>query len=164
MNDALVKYDMVLLTGGVSAGDYDFVVRAAAQCGVTQQFHKVAQKPGKPLFFGTKDHKLLFGLPGNPASVLTCFYQYVVPALAAMQGRKELTTKVQVPLAASYIKKPGLTHFLKGWCDGRQATPLPAQESYKLSSFAVANCLITLDADGTHYEEGTLVDVHLLPC
>jgi molybdopterin molybdotransferase len=163
INDCLLEYDMVLLTGGVSAGDYDFVVRAAKTCGVTQQFHKVAQRPGKPLYFGKRDTKLLFGLPGNPASVLTCFYQYVIPALEGMLCKKDLLPKVQVPLATAYSKKAGLTHFLKGWCDGKQATPLPAQESYKLSSFAIANCLITLEEGATQYQQGDLIDVHLLP-
>lgn len=163
LRDALLRFDMILLTGGVSVGSYDFVVQAAAACGVTQQFHKVAQRPGKPLFFGTYEHTLIFGLPGNPASVLTCFYQYVVLALEGQLGKRELVKHVQLPLAAAYSKKPGLTHFLKARCDAQSVMPLQAQESYKLASFATANCLIELDETGSDYTKGVPVAVHLLP-
>lgn len=163
LSNALVNSDVVLLTGGVSVGDYDFVVQAATACGVTQLFHKVAQKPGKPLFFGKKESKLVFGLPGNPASVLTCFYQYVVPALEEIMCRRGLQKNLQLPLGAAYTKKEGLTHFLKGWYDGNNAMPLPAQESYKMASFATANCLITLSEAKAEYKEGDLVEVLLLP-
>ncbi|HZH36095.1 MAG TPA: molybdopterin molybdotransferase MoeA, partial [Flavisolibacter sp.] len=64
----LAKADLVLLTGGVSVGNYDFVVEACGKAGVEQLFHKVAQRPGKPLYCGRKDRKIIFGLPGNPAS------------------------------------------------------------------------------------------------
>lgn len=159
----LEKTDVVLVTGGVSAGDYDFVVRAAKACSVEQLFHKVAQKPGKPLYFGRRENKLLFGLPGNPASVLTCLYQYVVPALERTAGRKELLKTKELPLAAPFTKKAGLTHFLKGWCNEKEAKPLLAQESYKMASFAYANCLITLDEWGTAYKKDDVVAVLLLP-
>jgi molybdopterin molybdotransferase len=55
---------------------------------VTKLFHKIKQRPGKPLYFGKKESKLVFGLPGNPSSVLTCFYQYVIPALEKLSKRK----------------------------------------------------------------------------
>src|SRR5690606_9857072 len=81
MERSLENCDILLLVGGVSVGDYDFVSQAAADCGVQQHFHGVRQKPGKPLFFGTHGSKLVFGLPGNPSSALTCFYLYVAPVL-----------------------------------------------------------------------------------
>ena len=65
-------------------GDYDYVRQAADQLGVQCKFHKVKQKPGKPLYFGTKGNKIIFGLPGNPASVVSCFYEYVLPAIRFM--------------------------------------------------------------------------------
>src|SRR5690606_19116091 len=74
MEKALEDADVVLLVGGVSVGEYDYVTTAAGACGVEQRFHRIRQKPGKPLFFGTKQEKLVFGLPGNPSSALTCFY------------------------------------------------------------------------------------------
>ena len=160
---ALKQRDLVLLTGGVSVGEYDFVVEAAARCGITTKFHRLKQKPGKPLFFGTKEAKMVFGLPGNPSSVLTCFYMYVLPAIVNMiHGEKGLLVK-EVPLAQSYQKSAGLTHFLKGFYDGHIALPLGAQESYRMRSFAKANCLIEIEEQVIDCREGTTVRIHLLP-
>jgi molybdopterin molybdotransferase len=161
---ALSQSDMVLLTGGVSVGDYDFVVAATAACGIKQQFHRIRQKPGKPLFFGTKDEQLVFGLPGNPSSVLTCFYEYVLPALAAAtaQQTKEIST-IKAKLTHPYTKSPGLTHFLKANYHDEKVTPLAAQESFRLHSFAQANALIVLKEEQTEVLAGETVDVHLLP-
>ena len=114
LNDALQQSDIVFLTGGVSVGDYDFVASAASQTGVEKVFHKIKQRPGKPLFFGKKGNKLVFGLPGNPASVLTCFYEYVEPALRKIAKQKTGIEVTKVPLSAPFKKAAGLTHFLKG--------------------------------------------------
>ncbi len=160
---ALDRSDVVLLTGGVSVGDYDFVLPATAACGVEKLFHRVKQRPGKPLFFGKKEKKIVFGLPGNPSSVLTCFYFYVAPVLEQLSKRTLGFQTVETRLAKSYIKDAGLTHFLKGKYDGTAATPLDAQESYKMRSFAEANCLIQLDEDVTEIIEGSSVQIHLLP-
>ena len=160
---ALQQSDVVLVTGGISVGDYDFVLEAAIECGVEKLFHKIKQRPGKPLYFGRKENKLVFGLPGNPSSVLTCFYQYVIPALEKISKRKIGLQIIKVPLAKAFQKNTGLTHFLKGFYNGKTAVPLDAQESYRLSSFAKANCLIQVDEDITSLKEGELVDVYLLP-
>ena len=163
LKNALEQSDVVLLTGGISVGDYDFVLQAATECGVEKLFHKIKQRPGKPLYFGKKENKLVFGLPGNPSSVLTCFYQYVIPALEKLSKRKIGLQTLQVPLEKPFKKAAGLTHFLKGFYNGKTVTPLDAQESYRLSSFAKANCLIQIDEDTTSLKEGELVDVYLLP-
>jgi molybdopterin molybdotransferase len=138
-------------------------LQAADECGVEKLFHKVKQRPGKPLYFGKKGNKLVFGLPGNPSSVLTCFYQYVVPAIQKMNKRRNQLSVVQAPLSTSFQKVAGLTHFLKGFYDGETVAPLDAQESYRLSSFAKANCLIQVNEHVTECRQGDLVDVHLLP-
>ena len=163
LQTALQQSDVVLLTGGISVGDYDFVLQSATVCGVEKLFHKIKQRPGKPLYFGRKENKLVFGLPGNPSSVLTCFYQYVIPVLEKLSKRKIGLQSLRVPLEKSFEKNNGLTHFLKGFYDGRSASPLDAQESYRLSSFARANCLIQVDEEITSLKEGDLVDVYLLP-
>jgi molybdopterin molybdotransferase len=163
LQQALHNSDIVLLTGGISVGDYDFVLQAATRCGVWGLFHKVAQRPGKPLYFGTRDEKLVFGLPGNPSSVLTCFYMYVIPALEQLSGHSFGLRTIQAPLGKPYRKTAGLTHYLKGHYDWQTATPLDAQESYRMRSFAQANCLIQLDEHVTDCREGALVEVHLLP-
>ena len=160
--DALDESDVVLLTGGISVGDYDFVLEAANLCGITQQFHRIKQRPGKPLYFGKKEQQLVFGLPGNPSSVLTCFYEYVTPALQQLSNVAVGLKTLQVPLAKAIEKPAGLTHFLKGFYDGEKAMPLDAQESYRLSSFARANCLIKINEAVTHCSEGEIVEMHLL--
>ncbi|WP_025142812.1 gephyrin-like molybdotransferase Glp [Pedobacter jeongneungensis] len=163
LQTAITNSDVVLLTGGVSVGDYDFVIEAAAQCGIKQIFHKVKQKPGKPLFFGTHGEKLIFGLPGNPSSVLSCYYNYVLPTIKILSQKNNSVTEVQAELTHSYNKPPGLTHFLKGKYENGKVTPLNAQESYRLSSFAQANCLICLNETQTHFEKGDILTVMILP-
>ncbi|MDP1728177.1 MAG: molybdopterin molybdotransferase MoeA, partial [Bacteroidota bacterium] len=115
---ALLESDIVILTGGVSVGDYDFVLEAAVLCGVEKRFHKVKQKPGKPLYYGMKGNKPVFGLPGNPSSVLSCFYQYVIPALCKLSKHPNAIKTIETPLANSYEKPSGITHFLKAYYNG----------------------------------------------
>ncbi|OQP48980.1 molybdopterin molybdenumtransferase MoeA [Niastella yeongjuensis] len=160
---ALDNSDVVLLTGGVSVGNYDFVPEAAAACGVTTLFHKLKQRPGKPLFVGRKGNKWVFGLPGNPSSVLTCFYEYVITALEELMQIPPVLKTIQVPLSKTYSKNALLTFFLKGYYDGQTVVPLDSQESYRLRSFAMANCLVCLPEEKMEFPEGELVVVHLLP-
>jgi molybdopterin molybdotransferase len=163
LKSALKQSDMVLLTGGVSVGDYDFVVQACKENHIDQIFHKIKQKPGKPLFFGKKGDKYIFGLPGNPASVLNCFYEYVYPAIGILNNNKRDLIKIQAPISTSQKKAPGITQFLKGYFDGEMVHDFKAQESFRLSSFAKANCLIKLEEEQTEFIKGQLVEVHLLP-
>jgi molybdopterin molybdotransferase len=163
LQKTLEQSDLVLLTGGISAGDYDFVLQAAENCRVTKLFHKIKQRPGKPLYFGKKGDKLVFGLPGNPSSVLTCFYEYVLMALEILTKRKISLQKIQVPLSKSFRKTAPLTQFLKGFYNGETVQVLDAQESYRLSSFAKANCFVKIDEEIMECKEGESVEVHLLP-
>jgi molybdopterin molybdotransferase len=162
LQNAVRQSDLVIITGGVSAGDYDFVPEAAARCGIIKQFHKIKQRPGKPIFFGTKGNQLVFGLPGNPASVMTCFYQYVLMALNKWTGKDIQLKTVKVRMSNRFEKAAGLTHFLKGYYNGNTVTSLDAQESFRLSSFATANCLIKIEEDATSQEVGSMVEVLLL--
>lgn len=163
LSDALAISDIVLLTGGVSVGDYDFVVEAAQLCGVEQIFHKVKQKPGKPLYFGVSGSKLIFGLPGNPSSVLNCYYQFVLPAIEAISGKQVIDRFVDAVLEIDYEKNAGLTHFVKAYLKDGKVVPLGAQESFRMSSFAAANCMICLDEQRTSYSKGERVKVFILP-
>ncbi|RNL55771.1 molybdopterin molybdotransferase MoeA [Pedobacter jejuensis] len=160
---ALSQSDIIILTGGVSVGDYDFVLEASKLCNIEQIFHKVKQKPGKPLFFGKLNQKLIFGLPGNPSSVLSCFYNYVLPAISLFSGKQNPVKKIKAELLNDYKKPIGLTHFLKGNYNDGKATALGAQDSYRLSSFAQANCLIILDEGEEHFAKGGVVNVLLIP-
>jgi molybdopterin molybdotransferase len=163
LENAIENNDVVLLNGGVSVGDYDFVTEVANTCGVEEKFHKIRQKPGKPLFFGTKGNKLVFGLPGNPSSSLTCFYEYVIPALEKVMGLPSGVTEIKANVTHHYPKPAGLTHFLKAFYSNGKVTPLHAQESFRLHSFAQANCFIVLPEESLGCEENEEVTVHLLP-
>ncbi len=163
LEKAIDNYDVILLNGGVSVGDYDFVTQVANTCGVEEKFHKIRQKPGKPLFFGTKDEKLIFGLPGNPSSSLTCFYEYVLPALENIMGLPSQLKEIKAKATHDYHKNPGLTHFLKAFYNNGNVTPLHAQESFRLHSFAQANCLIVLPEESLGCKVDDEVTVHLLP-
>lgn len=163
LENALNKSDVVLLNGGVSVGDYDFVTQAAKSCGIEGKFHKIKQKPGKPLFFGTKEDKLVFGLPGNPSSSLTCFYEYVLPALESAMGLNAGLQEIKASAPHDYPKPIGLTHFLKAFYSDGKVTPLHAQESFRLHSFAQANCFIVLPEESAGCKAGENVTVHLLP-
>ncbi|MBV6479184.1 MAG: Molybdopterin molybdenumtransferase [Ignavibacteria bacterium] len=153
--------DIIILTGGVSVGDYDFVFSALEKCEVTKIFHKVKQKPGKPFYFGRHHNTLVFGLPGNPASALTCFYKYIVNAIGSFTKR-EYFKKTKLPLAEDYLKKPKLTYFLKGKSTAEAVSILNNQESYMMNSFADADCIIELDEDKEQFHKGDIVPVLMI--
>lgn len=153
-----LETDILMLTGGVSVGDYDFVAAALGKCGVEKIFHKVKQKPGKPFYFGKLNHTLVFGLPGNPASVLTCFYEYVADAISRFT-HNEYFRKTTLPVANEYHKKPGMTYFLKGKANTAEVVILQGQESFRMDSFAQANCLIQLEDEKEIISKGELVQV-----
>jgi molybdopterin molybdotransferase len=160
---AMKVSDFILFTGGISVGDYDFVGPVLKKEKVKEVFYKVKQKPGKPLYFGTKNKKYIFGLPGNPASVLTCFYVYVIPAIRKFSGYDYChLPSIQIPLAERVQKKKGLTHFLKAVTDFKTVKILEGQESYMMRSYAEANCIVCLSEDDEIVEAGKKVDVHLL--
>jgi molybdopterin molybdotransferase len=160
----LNHYDLILVSGGISAGDYDYTARSLHNNGVKQHFHKIAQKPGKPIYYGTKDKVQVFGLPGNPASALICFYEYVYPCLNKMRGGDfKSLPKLQVKLGLEYRKKPGLQHFLKGSIRDGKAFPMPGQESFILKSLSESDCLIVIPAESDIVAADEFVEVHVLP-
>jgi molybdopterin molybdotransferase len=160
---ALNQSDILILTGGVSVGDYDFVAPCLAKCDVTQLVHKVKQKPGKPFYLGQKNQQLIFGLPGNPASTMTCFYMYVLPALQKIMGQSNIGLQVvSAKLTNTYTKKSGLTHFVKSYINEEGVEILGHQESYKMNTFALANAIVELDEQTEIVQQGDWVKVHLL--
>jgi molybdopterin molybdotransferase len=155
--------DVLLVSGGISVGKYDFVGKCLQELKVENIFYKIAQKPGKPIFFGKKKDCLVFGLPGNPASALSCFYEYVSPSLRIMQGFKEVFPKTKtLPITTDYAKKKGLSLFLKGKISEGKVQVLEGQESSNIGSFALANCLIYLPAEKENVKSGEMVEVHLI--
>lgn len=160
IREAMYYADIVLVTGGVSVGDFDFVATACKNLGIQTHFHGVKQRPGKPLYFGTKNEKLVWGLPGNPSSVLSCYGQYVLPAIHRITGTS-MPAAIKAILVESYEKKPGLTFFLKGYYHGGTVSILSAQASYQLNAFAKANCWVEIGEEDTVVEKGSEVTVYL---
>ncbi|ERM80470.1 hypothetical protein P872_21590 [Rhodonellum psychrophilum GCM71 = DSM 17998] len=160
---ALGNSDILLVTGGISVGDFDFVNQAFKNLGVEQLFYKIRQKPGKPLFAGKRENQLVFGLPGNPGSTLTCFYQYVKPSILKIMGKEAAGEKPQlVSLEGDFQKRLGLTHFVKGLVSNQEVKVLSDQESYKMNAFAQSNCLIEFEETKEMFVKGDLVRVHFL--
>lgn len=158
IGEALESVDFVMLTGGISVGDYDFVKGGLEQNGVEQLFYKIRQRPGKPLFAGRREDKLVFALPGNPASVLSCFIQYVKPCLQEWMGNPEAWKAPQLlPLLKDFDKKPPMTFFLKAKIESGKVHLLPGQESFNLLPFGVADGLAEIPQEVEHIEEGGLV-------
>ncbi len=147
---ALKDYDIVLISGGISVGDYDFVKEALLLNGVEELFYKINQKPGKPLFFGKKDTKIVFALPGNPASLLTCFYVYGYPAIKKCMGFEEThLPKIRRKIDQEVVNTTGKTLFLKAIYTDKIVTVLEGQSSAMLNTFAKANGLVYLPYEMT---------------
>lgn len=164
IENAICQSDVVLISGGISVGDYDFVGKTLEKLNVKNIFYKIKQKPGKPLFFGKKENVLIFALPGNPAAVLSCFYNYVYPSLRALQGFSTTFLKsVLLPISCNYHKKKGLSNFLKSKTSTNEVIPLDGQESYILSSFALADSMIYLPEESENIKKNDLVEVFMLP-
>lgn len=164
IKNALQNFDVLILSGGISVGDYDFVKESLEENEVNQLFYKVKQKPGKPLFFGKKQNKLVFALPGNPGAALNCFYLYVLPALNIATGHpKPFLEQIQLPIDQSFKKKTGRANFLKAYSDGEKVNLLDGQGSDVLLSFSQSDCLVYLPEERESVQANELVDVILLP-
>jgi molybdopterin molybdotransferase len=144
----LSNFDIVLVSGGISVGDYDYVKEALLANRVEELFYKINQKPGKPLFFGKKADALVFALPGNPASTLTSFYIYVYPALKISMGFAAAhLPEIKRKMTTSFENTSGKTLFLKAIYDDKNVRILGSQSSAMLNTFALANALICLPPD-----------------
>lgn len=164
IDKALKNTDLLLISGGISVGDYDFVNEVLKENNTTTLFYKISQKPGKPLFFGKNNSTYVFGLPGNPASALTCLYEYVYPCIRKLQGRNDLfLTTIKLPAEQDIPKKKGLANFLKAIASSTGVLSLEGQESFKIRSFADANAFIYLPLEKENIKTGDIVEVHLLP-
>jgi len=164
---AALENDVVVTTGGVSVGDYDFVKQVQDELGVQRRFWGVATKPGKPLTFGTRGDTLVFGVPGNPVSSMVAFELYVRPALLALQGRQDvfrpwLFAESAEPVGRSKqrteVRSCRLTHE-----DGRvRVTTTGPQGSGILSSMAGADGVCFVPPGYPGGEAGTALLTMLL--
>ena len=159
--------DVVISTGGVSMGRYDFVREIYSDLGIEVQFEWVKVKPGRPCSFGRKGRKLVFGLPGNPVSTLTSFIQFVRPALLGLMGARKLHKPVVNAFLEEDIKKPaGKVHLLRGHFIVRNndfyVSTTGNQKSSVLRSMSSANCLIVVPEDVTSVKAGQKVAIQLI--
>lgn len=167
IREGLVHTDMLLLSGGVSAGDYDLVPEVLGRLGVTARFHKVRMKPGKPLYFGTIGSTLVFGLPGNPGASYTGFELLVRPAVRKMAGLKRYESPtVDIPLTAPLevtSDRPLWLPVRVNYEGGRMtAGPVSWFGSADLRAMSQAGGLLAVP-EGTHaFAAGTKLSVVLL--
>ncbi len=157
--------DLVALTGGVSVGDYDFVVDLLLDAGVKEVFYKSRIKPGKPTFCGKKGKRLFFGLPGNPVSAMVCFQLYARPAIELMTGANEVGMRHGSAILDADVKtKPGRRKFLRAITVGDgpevRVRPYPNQKSGVLSSMIDSDALIVVPGQATRVKAGTVVEVY----
>ncbi len=168
LRQALTEATHVIVCGGVSVGDYDHNKSVLHDLGVAEIFWKVAQKPGKPLYLGKKDDTLVFGLPGNPASSLICFYEYVFGSLMKYMGKKSTELKSATAILSQDIsKKNDFTHFLTATAEIKDkdivVSPSRLQASHMLMGLSTADCLIVFDGAAQTKVAGQPVTIHWLP-
>ena len=160
--DQLASCDVLILSGGVSMGQRDYIPRALAALGVEEVFHRIAQRPGKPMWFGiAPGGKPVFALPGNPVSALVCTLRYVLPALRQASGAHAHAPRQRVSLATSLRTHASLTCFvpvaLDHAADGRcLARPIPSATSGDFASLVRTDGVIELPPNAEAFEPGVI--------
>lgn len=166
--DRGLQADVVITSGGVSAGRYDYVVDALRRCGVTLLVHGVNIKPGKPLTIGRRGRTLCFALPGNPVSAFVTFAQFVRPAMLKIMGQDPDAARTTIPavLAHAITKSDRKRHFHRVVVerrDGRYtARSSGGQGSHMLASLARANGFVVIPEESDGCPAGQTVEVELL--
>jgi molybdopterin molybdotransferase len=159
--EMLSACDVLILTGGISVGDRDYVKECLEKNDCKPLFYKVKQRPGKPLYCARKEDGIVFALPGNPASVLSCMRQYVMPFILQMMGHQmPWQANTQIPLASDYSKKSGLTFFVKAKATHDAVFISNGQESFNLLSFSESESFAELPEEAGFVEKGTVVPVY----
>jgi molybdopterin molybdotransferase len=157
-----LEHDLLLLSGGVSAGKYDIVERVLADLGAKFFFDRVLVQPGQPLVFGTARGKFFFGLPGNPASTMVTFEVFARAAVELLGGSHEASLRLlQAQLSKELRQKPGLTRFLPAQvsADGSTVTPEPWQGSGDVNSLARANAFLVTEPERDSWAAGDMIRV-----
>lgn len=156
----LAESDVLLIAGGVSVGDHDFVKPALQSLGIAPQFWRVAVKPGKPFLFCTAGRTLIFGLPGNPVSAYVTALLFVLPALRRRAGGGDVAPHLIAAHAAAELHNKGdRTHYLRGQlAPSGSFSPLGLQESHALASLGCASALARLEP-GVRIPAGASVQV-----
>jgi molybdopterin molybdotransferase len=164
---ALETADVVIVSGGVSVGPHDHVKPALAELGVEERFWRVALKPGKPTWFGTRGEQSVFGLPGNPVSAIVTFHLFARPALRRIAGGETDDTRAQAVLDVPYRREPGRDQVIRCGLvarpDGWHVAPTKPQGSHVLTSMLGADCLAFVPPGEGELEAGAEVEFELLP-
>lgn len=161
-----LQHDMLVVTGGVSAGKYDLVKPALGELGVEFRFDRVRVQPGQPTAFGTLGKKPVFGLPGNPGSTLVTFQLFARAALELIAGQAEsVLPLLSARFEAPFRHKPGLTRFLPARLsdDGQHLHHIPWQGSSDIPALAKANAFLVADHDRERWEIGDSIRVMRKP-
>jgi len=161
ISDALRENDIVLLTGGISMGDFDFIPEVMVKAGVDIKFRSLAVKPGKPTIFGTfnKD-KFIFGLPGNPVSSYTQFELLVRPLMLKLMGCSEPIADLRLPMGSEYSRrKSARKSFIPVTISGGKVYPVEYHGSAHIHSYVFADGITSIDIGKEKLETGELVDV-----
>jgi molybdopterin molybdotransferase len=163
-----LECDVLLISGGVSAGVKDLVPGTLAELGVREHFHQVRVKPGKPLWFGVREsgdgRTLVFGLPGNPVSTMVSFKLFVEPALAALAGAKFTAPATQRGvLAAKFKHRGGRPTYhpcrrVLDECGEQKVEPLDWQGSADLATLTRADCLAVFPAGDYELASGSEIE------
>jgi molybdopterin molybdotransferase len=161
MKKALEENDVVLISGGVSFGDFDLVPAVMRSLGLTIHFDQVAMQPGKPLTFCTAEHKAVFGLPGNPVSTLVQFEVMVRAFINRMAGVTEPATVLQLPLATDYSRKRAerLSWVPCTITSSGEVMPVEYHGSAHISALTGAWGVITIPRGQSWIQKGEMVSV-----
>ena len=164
---SIMDNDIIISSGGVSMGRYDFIPDVLKEIGIDIKIHKVLMKPGKPIIFGTSGEKIFFGLPGNPVSVMVSFMQFVRPAILKMGGNNKIVKPLlKAKIKEDIIKKAGRKHFIRGIFTIENGNLFVSttgpQGSGILHSMSSANCLIIIPEEIETVKCGDSVDIQLI--
>lgn len=159
-----IEAEILVLSGGVSAGKYDLVETVLRDLGTEFFFDAVAIRPGRPAVFGRCRNRFVFGLPGNPVSTMVTFELFVVPAIDLLCGTKPRPLPLfKARLAQPIRQKAALTHFLPAHVSWPAADPIveeiPSQGSGDIAALAAANCFLVVHPDHLELPAGEWVDV-----
>ncbi len=154
----LNEFEMIIMSGGVSMGRYDFIPQTLSHLGVKKVFHKVAQRPGKPFWFGkSPGGKVVFALPGNPVTVLVCLHRYILPQLERSLGVRN-PRSINVVLGEDFSFSRSLTYFLPVRVENvsglMKAYPMPTNGSGDFVTAAQSDGFIELSALENHFSQG----------
>jgi molybdopterin molybdotransferase len=157
-------HDLILTTGGVSVGDHDHVRPVLESLGAAIHFHKVAQKPGKPMLFAVLNGTPVIGLPGNPRAVMVLYWEYVLPYLRCMQGARDPAPRTDhLPIGHAVALKGDRAEFRAAQVQGGRVTLLADEGSHMLCSLVDADALAYFPATMRNVNMNDLVEVHHLP-